>query len=183
MNISRRQFLHRAGVAAAVTVLSLTMSGHGAWSQTSRTIKIVVPYAPGGGADVLARLLAEQIGRAQGLAMLIENRPGAGSVIGAEAVSRAAPDGRTVLIADSTLVINPHLRKLNYDPVKSFEPICYLAHSPPLIVVNNASPYRTLADLIEAARARPGYLTLASDGPATLTTSRSRCSSTQARSI
>jgi tripartite-type tricarboxylate transporter receptor subunit TctC len=88
-------------------------------------------------------------------------------VIGAEAVSRAAPDGNTLLIMGPELVINPHLRKVNYDPLNSFEPICYLVRTPPLIVVNSASAYRTLADLLNAARARPGELTLASDGPGT----------------
>jgi tripartite-type tricarboxylate transporter receptor subunit TctC len=80
-------------VAAAVAVLSVTLSGHGAWSQAARTIKIVVPYPPGGPADTLARLMAEQIGRAQGPTVVIENRPGADTVIGTEAVARTAPDG------------------------------------------------------------------------------------------
>jgi tripartite-type tricarboxylate transporter receptor subunit TctC len=89
----RRRFLHLARVAAAVAVLSVTLSGHGAWSQAARTIKIVVPYPPGGPADTLARLMAEQIGRAQGPTVVIENRPGADTVIGTEAVARTAPDG------------------------------------------------------------------------------------------
>jgi tripartite-type tricarboxylate transporter receptor subunit TctC len=101
----------------------------------------------------------------QGLTMVIENRPGAGSIIGTEAVSHAAPDGNTLLMGTSTLVINPHLRKVNYDPVTSFEPICYLVNAPTVIVVNSASPYRTLADLLDAARAKPGDLTMAGAGP------------------
>jgi tripartite-type tricarboxylate transporter receptor subunit TctC len=157
MNIARL-------VGAAVFLI---LCNHASWSQTARTIKIVVLYAAGGGTDVLARLLAEQIGRAQGPTIVIENRAGAGGVIGAEAVSRAAPDGNTLLIMGPELVINPHLRKVNYDPLNSFEPICYLVRTPPLIVVNSASAYRTLADLLNAARARPGELTLASDGPGT----------------
>jgi tripartite-type tricarboxylate transporter receptor subunit TctC len=168
MKLPRRQFLHMARVAAAVAALSLTLSGHGASSQTSRTIKIVIPYASGGVADVLARLLAEQIGRAQGRTMLIENRAGAGSVLGTEAVARAAPDGNTLLIVSTDLLIGSHLRKLNFDPLTSLEPICYLTSLPNLIAVNSASPYRTLADLLDAARARPGDLTLASSGPATV---------------
>jgi tripartite-type tricarboxylate transporter receptor subunit TctC len=161
MKHPRRRFLRLAGVAAAVTVLSLTLSGHGAWSQTARTIKVVVPVQPGGGTDFLARVLGEEIGRAQGQTMVIENRPGASQIIGTEAVSRAAPDGNTLLINTPTFVTNPHLRKVNYDPVTSFEPICYLVNSPTVIVVNSASPYRTLADLLDEARAKPGDLTLA----------------------
>jgi tripartite-type tricarboxylate transporter receptor subunit TctC len=169
MKIPRRQFLHLARLAAAVAVLSVTLFGHGAWSQAARTIKIVVPVPPGGSADTLARVLAEQISRALGPTMLIESRPGAGSVIGTEAVSRAAPDGNTLLVTGNPFVINPLLRKLNYDPLTSFEPICHLVSSPNVVVVNNGSPYRTLADLLNAARAKPGDLTMASIGPGTAT--------------
>jgi tripartite-type tricarboxylate transporter receptor subunit TctC len=162
-----RKFLHlAAGVAAAFPIVfTLLLSGHDAWSQTTRTIKIVVPYAPGDGPDLLARLLADQIGRAQGPTMVIENRPGAGTVIGTEAVLRAAPDGNTLLINTNAFVTSPHLRKVNYNPSTSFDPICQLVSTPALIVVNGASPYRTLSNLLDAARARPGDLTLASVGP------------------
>jgi tripartite-type tricarboxylate transporter receptor subunit TctC len=136
-----------------------------AQSQT-RTIKIVNPYPPGGTADIIARLLGEQIGRAQRVTMLVENRPGGGTVIGTEAVARAAPDGNTLLITSVVFIINPHLRKLNYDPLTSFEPICNLVQSPQVLVVNTQSPYRTLPDLVAAARAKPGGLALASTGPA-----------------
>jgi tripartite-type tricarboxylate transporter receptor subunit TctC len=162
MKLPRRQFLHLAGA-----VILITLSGDGAWSQTTRTIKIIAPVPPGGPTDTLARLLAEQIGSAQGPTMVIENRQGAGSVIGTEAVSRAIPDGNTLLINSPTFVVIPHLRKLNYDPLTSFEPLCYLVRSPQVIAVNSASPYFTLADLLSAARAKPGDLTLASFGPAT----------------
>jgi tripartite-type tricarboxylate transporter receptor subunit TctC len=159
----RRQFLHLAAGAAAFVILFST----GAWSQATRTIKIVVPIAPGGSMDILARVLGEQIGRTQGPTMLIENRTGAGGVIAAEAVSRAAPDGNTLLIDSSNLIITPQLRKLSYDPLTSFEPICYLTSTPSVIIVNNASPYLTLADLLDVARAKPGELTLAATGPLT----------------
>ena len=128
---------------------------------------MVVPFPAGGAADILARLLAEEISRAHGPAMVIENKPGAGTVIGTEAVARSAPDGQTLLMAANSFVINPHLRTLNYHPLTSFEPICYLARSPTVLVVNSASPYRTLGDLLDAARAKPGALTIASVGPAT----------------
>ena len=160
---AHRRFLRLAGAATTVSLIALW--GHGAWSQT-RTIKIVNPFPPGGTADIVARVLSEQISRAQGVTMLIENRPGAGTVIGTEAASRAPPDGNTVLITSPALVISPHLRKVNFDPLTSFEPICSLTQSPQLIVVNSGSPYRTIADLISAARANPNELTLASTGPA-----------------
>jgi tripartite-type tricarboxylate transporter receptor subunit TctC len=162
MKLPRRKFLHLAAGAAALCVLSVSVLGHVAWSQTARTIKIVVPVPPGGSADILARLLSEQVGRTHGLTMVIENRPGAAAVIGTEVVSRAVPDGSTVLIAQTPFVINSHLRKLPYDPLTSFEPICNLATTPTVIVVNSASPYRTLGDLLSAARSKAGELTAAS---------------------
>jgi tripartite-type tricarboxylate transporter receptor subunit TctC len=164
MRHAHRRILQQAALIAAVL---FAPPGDSAWSQTGRPLKLVVPYTPGGGTDILARLLSEQIGRTQRVAMVVENRPGAGTVIGTEAASRAAPDGTTVLITDGTFVIKPHLQRLNYDPLTSFEPICNLVHTLPLIAVNSESPYRTLADLINAARMRPGELSLASDGPGT----------------
>jgi tripartite-type tricarboxylate transporter receptor subunit TctC len=150
----------------ACVIGMLALSAHEAWSQT-RTIRIVVPYAPGGSPDTLSRVLAEQIGKAHGVSTVIENRPGAGAIIGTEAVMRAAPDGNTLLVTANAFLTNPHLRKVNYDPTTSFEPICHLVSVPALIVVAASSPYRTLGDLLGAARANPGQLTLASPGPAT----------------
>ena len=138
-----------------------------AHAQTARTVRIVVPFPPGGGADMLARLVAEQMGRANGVTMVTENRPGAGTVIGTEAVSRAAPDGNTILLVANSFVINPSLKTLNYDPLTSFEPVCLLTRSPNVIVVNSAAPHRSLIDLVRAARARPGELTMAFQGPGT----------------
>jgi tripartite-type tricarboxylate transporter receptor subunit TctC len=153
--------------AAALVMFGVTaLSCPIAHAQSSRTVKLIVPSTPGGGADVLARLLADQVGKAQGQTIVVENRPGAGNTIGTEAVSRAAPDGNTLLITTPEFVINPHLRKLSYDPLTSFAPICYLARSPQLIVVNPATPYKTFTELLDGARARPGELTIASAGPA-----------------
>ena len=154
--------LHRLVVTIALyALLSLA-----AQAQTNRMIKFVVPFAPGGTADILARLLAEQIGKAHAVGTLIENRSGAGTIIATDAASRAAPDGNTVLFNANAFVINPHLRKLSYDPLTSFEPVCQLVSSPQVIAVGGAAPYRSLAEMFDAARARPGELTLASVGPA-----------------
>jgi tripartite-type tricarboxylate transporter receptor subunit TctC len=153
-------------VAAALSVFGvMALSGQTAQAQ-SRTVKLIVPSTPGGGADVLARLLADQIGKAQGQTMVVENRPGAGNTIGTEAVSRAAPDGNTLLITTPEFVINSHLRKLNYDPLTSFVSICTLARSPQLLLVNPATSYKTLTGLLDAAHQKPGELTIASAGPA-----------------
>ena len=153
----------------AIVVVGLVLAalcGGGAWSQAARTIKIVVPYPPGSGPDILSRLMADEIGRARGPSVVVENRPGGGTVIGTEAAARAAPDGNTVLLVANSFVVNPALKRQSYDPSTSFEPICYLAATPIVLVVNGTSPYRTLDDLITAARAKPGELALASGGPA-----------------
>jgi tripartite-type tricarboxylate transporter receptor subunit TctC len=97
--------------------------------------------------------------------MVVENRPGGGTVIGTEAVERAEPDGHTVLLVANSFVANPPLKRANYDPSTSFEPVCYLASTPMVLVVLGSSPYRTLNDLIAAARAKPGELAFASGGP------------------
>jgi len=153
-----------SGWLACFCLVLAALSGF-ARSDVPKSIKIIVPSTPGGGSDILARLLAEQIGRANGPTMVVENRPGAGNTIGTEAASRAAADGSALLITTPEFVITAHLRKLAYDPL-AFESICYLVRSPQLIVVNGSSPYRTLNDLVTASRAKPGELTLASAGPA-----------------
>src|SRR5262245_15659944 len=139
MTSRRLHLAQRTAVAAAVILLALF--GRDAKAQPTRTIKIVVPLAPGGGADILTRLLADHIRRTQAVGIVVENRVGAGSVIGSEAVSRAAPDGNTLLINTPNLVIAAHLRKLNYHPLSSFEPICKLVNSPTVVAVNAASAH------------------------------------------
>lgn len=138
-----------------------------AGAQSGPAIRIIVPFPPGGSADILARLVSQQIGDTAKQNVIVDNRPGAGASIAYELTARAAPDGNTVVIAANSVVINPLLRKVNFDPVKSFAPVCKLATSPLVFVVNVASPYQTIGDLISAAQARPGALTLAALGPAT----------------
>jgi tripartite-type tricarboxylate transporter receptor subunit TctC len=155
------------GLLGPLAMLLIALSFPQEARAQTKQIKIVVPLPPGGAGDILARFLAEQVGQAHEANLVIENRAGAGSVIGTEAVARAAPDGSTLLINAPYLLIGPQVKKLNYDPLTSFEPVCYLVSSPGVIVVNSASPYRTLADLLNAARAKPAELTFASVGPAT----------------
>jgi tripartite-type tricarboxylate transporter receptor subunit TctC len=148
---------------AAALVLLLTAATP-AWSQ-AKQVKIVVPYTPGSGPDIISRLLGEQIGRANGPTVLVENRPGAGTVIGTEAAARAEPDGTTVLLVANSYVINPSLRKVNYS-LASFEPVCYLAATPMVLVVQSTSPWKSVQALVADAKAQPGKITFASGGPA-----------------
>ena len=157
------QWLKALGIAvAAFTVLAGTA---GVSSAQKNTIRIIVPYTPGSGPDILSRLMGEEIGRENGPTVVVENKPGAGTVIGTELVERAAPDGNTVLLVANSFVINPPLKRANYDVAKNFEPVCYLAATPMVLVVQGSSPYKTLADLVAAARAKPGELAFASGGP------------------
>jgi tripartite-type tricarboxylate transporter receptor subunit TctC len=153
-------------VAACFAMSLFALSGHDAWSQT-RTIKVVVPFPAGGSADILARLLGEHIAKNQGPSVVIENRPGGGASIAYEAVARAAPDGNTLVINANSFVINPHLRKVNYGPLTSFEPVCYLLSSPQVFVVRADSPYKTLAEFVAGTKAQAGTLVFATVGPAT----------------
>src|SRR5215475_11386909 len=95
--------------ATAIAAALLALAGAAAWSQAGQSTRLIVPYPPGGGIDVLARILADEIGRTHGLSIVIENRPGAGTEIGTEVVSRATPDGRTLLFNNNAIVILPHV--------------------------------------------------------------------------
>lgn len=150
--------------AACTAAIILACAASTASAQNRR---IIVPYTPGSGPDILARLMAERIGAQNGPNMVVENRPGGGMVIGTEVAARAEPDGNTVLLAGNAFVVNAAMKRGNYDVSKSFEPICYLAATPIVFVVQSATPYRSLKDLVDAAKAKPGSITFASGGPAT----------------
>jgi tripartite-type tricarboxylate transporter receptor subunit TctC len=137
------------------------------FAQGIKSMKIIVPLSAGGGADILARVLAQQINQAQGATVVVENRPGAGTAIATDFVARSAPDGGTLLITNPAFLINPHLRPQNYDPMTSFEPVCNIVNFPLFVVVAASSPYQSMADLISAARDKPGMFSFASAGPAT----------------
>ena len=152
-----------SAAAACLATIGFALSCHGAAAQ-SKNVKIVVPYTPGSGPDITSRLMAEQIGKAQGVNMVVENRPGAGTVIGTEAAARAEPDGNTLLMVANTFVINPAVGRGNYTVAGSFEPVCQLAATPMVLVVQGSSPHKTLKDLVDAAKT--GNVVFASGGPA-----------------
>lgn len=132
-----------------------------------RNITIIVPYAPGGATDILARMLGQKLEERLGKPVAVENRPGAGAVIGAGAVARAAPDGYTLLMGTSTpLAINVTLhKKLPYDPARDFVPLALVANVPFVLVVDPSLPVKTTVELIAYARANPGKLSFGSAGP------------------
>lgn len=145
--------------ALLLACASTAMSG--AWAQQdypSRPIKLVVPFPPGGSVDAVARTLAPQLQRQLGQAVVIENRPGANSVLGAQTVKRAPADGYTILLNASLQVVNPLIMTstTTYDPEKDFKPITYLGALPQLVVVSANSPYTNLQALLADAKKRPG---------------------------
>jgi tripartite-type tricarboxylate transporter receptor subunit TctC len=131
----------------------------------SRPVRIVVPSAPAGGTDIVARVLAQQLSKSMGQQFFVENRPGAGQMLGIETVAQSAPDGHTLLMAASTLAINPLMyRRVRYDAVRDFAPITQVASLPNVLVTNPALPVHTLAELVAVAKQKPGELTYASAG-------------------
>jgi tripartite-type tricarboxylate transporter receptor subunit TctC len=133
----------------------------------SHTVKMVVPYEPGGGNDLLARIIADKLSKSLHQAVIIDNRPGAGTQIGAEIVARAAPDGYTLLSTSlTTYALNPSLYKtLPYDPAKDFAPISLTGRFAFVLVANSAFPANSLGQLISMAKAAPNSITFASAGP------------------
>lgn len=131
----------------------------------ARPVRAIVPYAPGGGTDILARVVSEKLYERWQQPLIVDNRPGGGTVIGSEAVARASADGYTLLINTGTHAVNATLyRKLPYDPVRSFEPVNLLAIAPNVLVVHPSLPAITVQELIALARAKPGVLTYSSSG-------------------
>ena len=158
----RRKWL--AFISCAVVSLS-----SGAIAQTpafpAKPVRIVVPAAPGGGTDILARLLSPHLTTLLGQSIIVENRAGASTNIGTEFVARAAPDGYTVLIATTPHAVNPSLfRKLTFDPIRDFTMISQLALTQTVLVVHPSLPARNVKELIALAKARPGQLTSATSG-------------------
>ena len=130
-----------------------------------RTIRVVVPFAPGGGTDVVARTLADAMAKDLRVSVIIENKPGAGTIIGTQAVATSAPDGYTLLMGTFSHAVNPSLNsKLPYDPHKDFVPVALIARSFNVVVVNPKSPIKSIADLIAAAKANPGKLSYGTFG-------------------
>jgi tripartite-type tricarboxylate transporter receptor subunit TctC len=166
--------LHHAAAAALFAVslaLALPASAQSpkdpAPDYPAHAVTLIVPFAPGGGTDILARLIALKLEQAWGKSFVVENRPGAGGIVGAQATARAAPDGYTLLLASVTnLAVNATLyKKLPYDPESDFVPLALAAATPFVLVVNPALPVKSVAEFIAYAKARPGQLNYATSGP------------------
>jgi tripartite-type tricarboxylate transporter receptor subunit TctC len=153
-------------LSAAFGTAAMNAAGQG---YPNRPVRLIVPYPPGGGNDTLARLFGVKLTEAWGQQVVVDNRPGAGTIIGTQLAARAAPDGYTLLLSSiATHAIAPNLyAKPGYDPVKDFEPITLLAVAPTVVCVNPSVPAKSLKELIALAKAKPGELKFASGGAAT----------------
>jgi len=153
-----------------LTALTVAALSSGAWAQDiPKTVKIVVPYTAGGAGDVLARVIAQSIAQKNGISVIVEDKPGAASVVGTEFASRSTPDGSTLLLVENPYVLSAVLRpSVRYDPVSSFEPICFVADTPAVLAVSANSSFKTLQDFLRAAQQNPGTLSYGSTGPASI---------------
>ena len=161
--------MHKLKFAALSVLAALTLPVQAPAQSLPKSIRIVVPYPAGGAGDVLARVLAQQISEKNGITVIVEDRPGAGSIVGTEFAARSSPDGATILLVENPFVLSAVLHPtVRYHPVNSFEPICYVADTPAVLAVNGSSEIKTLADFLRTAKARPGAVTYGSTGPASI---------------
>jgi tripartite-type tricarboxylate transporter receptor subunit TctC len=159
--MKRRTLLQATGAAALVPAFALAQDKY-----PSKTIMLVCPYAAGGNADQRSRQIGRFIGTALGQTIIVENKAGAGGNIGTDAIAKAKPDGYTIGMGNfAPLAVNPTMfKKLNFDPAKDLAPICLIERGPLVLMVNPASPFKSVKDIIAAAKANPGKLSFASGG-------------------
>ena len=159
-------FKHRINALIAVAVLAISV-GSVAHAQTNypvKPIRLIVPLAPGGGGDIVARQIAAGASEILGQPMVVDNKPGGSTIIGTSDAARAAPDGYTLLMATSSHVVNPGIRQLPFDAVKDFVGVSLVATTPALLVVPPNFPANNVQELIDLAKKQPGVLTFGSSG-------------------
>jgi tripartite-type tricarboxylate transporter receptor subunit TctC len=155
---------------AVLATSALPLAVHAQATYPKEPIRLVVPFPPAGGTDVVSRMLTDRVSANTGWTFVVENRAGAGGNIGLDAVAKSKPDGLTLGMGQTAnLAINPTLYpKMPYDPLKDFTPVALVASQPVVLVVRTESPYKTLADLVGAGKAKPGAVTMASAGNGTV---------------
>ncbi len=163
MKLLRRQFLHLAAGAAALPAVSRI-----AQTYPSRPVRVIVPFAPGGPTDIFARLVAQKLSERFGKQFYVENIGGAGGNVGMGQGAKAAPDGYTILVVATTIVVNPTLYdRVPFDPYKDFDPVTLAVTSPEVLSVNPSLPVQSVKDLVAFIKAHPGKYTFASPGTGT----------------
>src|SRR5262245_12931339 len=148
-----------------VTIVLLALATPAAADEyPSKPVRLIIPFPPGGSNDVVGRMIAMQLSERLGKQVVVDNRSGAGGVIGTEIAVKSSPDGYTLLIVSIAHAVNPWLYKLNYDPIKAFAPVAILATGPNVLAVNPSLPVNSVQELIALAKAKPGELQYASAG-------------------
>src|SRR6266851_3108678 len=143
-------------------------NAHAQDAYPSKPLRLILPFPPGGGTDILGRIVSERLAANLGQPVVIENRGGAGGNVGAEAAARSAPDGYTIVLVAPSLAISPSLySKLNYDPVKDFAPVSLVAQVPNVMITHPSVPAQTLAEFITLARSKPGGMNFGTGGSGT----------------
>ena len=162
--------MHRRAWIAAVACALAPLAAPAQDPYPSKPIRLVVPFPPAGGTDVLSRAVSYAIQNSTKWTIVVDNKPGAGGNIGLDATAKAAPDGYTIAMGQTAnLAVNPALySKMPYDPLKDFAPVALVSSQPLILVVNSASPYKTLKDLVDAAKASPGKINMASSSNGTI---------------
>src|SRR3984893_8094087 len=155
--------------AFLVAALVLISPAVRAQTYPSRQITLIIPFAVGGSNDMVGRAIGKKLTEAWGQPVIVENRPGAGGMIGTGAVAAAPPDGYTLLLVSSTFTITPAIRKtMPFDTIKDFTPVAFIARSPLLVTASNKLPVKSAKELLALARSRPGQITYASSGPGSI---------------
>ena len=166
--LRRLRLLLQASCLSLMLIAAVTTPSSASAAWPERPVRLVVPFAPGGGTDAIARALAADMSRDLGQSIVVDNRPGAGTLIGTDNVAKSPPDGYSIVIATFAHAVNPSLMpKLPYDNDTAFSPITLIGKGPNVLVVRADSPFRTVADVVAAAKAEPGRLTYASQGNGT----------------
>lgn len=158
----------KTGLCLAAIALALAVQPALAQGLAGKTVKIVVPYAAGGTGDVVARVLSQSITQKTGQAIIVEDRPGASSIVGTEYAARAAPDGTTILLVENPFILSAIIFPGHYDALTAFEPLCYVAATPAVLAVSSKSDIQTLADFVKLAKSKAGAVSYGSTGPASI---------------
>jgi len=153
-----------------IALTALLLGAATGWAQPwpARPVRLIVPFSPGGGVDFIGRLVGQKLSESLGQQVIIENRPGAGSALGTEAVLRSAPDGYTLLQISPSYTINPSLIPPKYDPLNDYTPIAFVGQGPLLVVSHPSLPARTPRELLALAKARPGQIHYGTSGQGTI---------------
>ena len=166
------KIFHLGGLTRVLAAVPLALGAGGALAQPaypSQPIKIIVPFAPGGGSDFIARFIAEKLSKSLGQSVLVDNRPGAGGLLGIEVGVKAPADGYNFILVASSYSVNPSVFKLKFDPITDITPVSQISQGPMVLLANPKLGIKSVAELIERARAKPGEITFASAGLGSVT--------------